>query len=113
MKKDDGELYAEICIYFSKEAVLLDPISRGKEIFKSVIKQIRNKICSSSKIKRIYYEQADTSFLVASIFDVIAEVVAQNKIPVPPVAVSILACRSGLSNICKGHWNEEEKAANH
>ena len=107
LKLNDDDLYAEIGMSFGKDAILFDPKKRGKEIFNSVLNQIRSEICLNGKIRKAYNEQSDVSFLIACIFDAVIVTITQKGLPVPPVTVSVLAFRTGLSNICSKYWNEK------
>ncbi|MFK0276095.1 hypothetical protein ACIQUG_20610 [Ensifer sp. NPDC090286] len=102
LEADREELLREIGASTGKFAGPTDLVARGREIYENIRSKLRDKICRSPTVFRIWSEnQTETKHLViAAITDCIAGFI----LGLSPATVAVLLYKDGLPDFCKAEW---------
>ncbi len=100
----DEDLFAEVGASLGKGATFTDAIKRGRQVFENLKRELREKVCSNSKVIACYKgSKEDSVQAVAAIIDAIAGALHG----IPPATIAILLYRSGLTKYCGTGWPPE------
>lgn len=108
LPQSENELYIELSKSMGDGAILRNPVSQGKKIFNALIKKLRLSICANEQARMLYCEQADATFLIASILDSITLIISKLSLPIAPITIAVLIYRVGLKNICEEQWGNDD-----
>jgi hypothetical protein len=90
------DLFEELGVIEGKNALPIDSIRRGREIFENLIGRLRPRICSNRTIL-IAVEREDEVALVAGVVDCISGAVTG----ISPVTIAVLFVRYGVKRLCE------------
>jgi hypothetical protein len=97
----DDDLLAEVGQSLGKGATFTDAITRGRQVFENLKRELRETICSNSKVIMCYKgAKEDSVQAVAAIIDAIAGLLHG----IPPATIAILLYRAGLTKYCGAGW---------
>ena len=100
----DEDLFAEVGQSLGKGATFTDAIKRGRQVFENLKRELREKVCSNSKVISCYKgSKEDSVQAVAAIIDAIAGALHG----IPPATIAILLYRTGLGKYCGTGWPPE------
>jgi hypothetical protein len=99
----DDDLLAEVGQSLGKGATFTDAIKRGRHVLENLKRELRDKVCSNSKVILCYKgAKEDGVQAVAAIIDAIAGALHG----IPPATIAILLYRTGLTKYCGTGWPE-------
>jgi hypothetical protein len=100
----DEDLFAEVGQSLGKGATFTDAIKRGRQVFENLKRELKERVCSNSKVIACYKgSKEDSVQAVAAIIDAIAGALHG----IPPATIAILLYRTGLTKYCGTGWPPE------